>query len=1254
MSSIKEFFFILEKHSRRKTTKKRQLLINSIDKNKALVTYIQQNGFAMSLQREYNLRFVFIKQSKFSAKNKGLLFDGRFVGHEGKELFFLHRDGDILLCVTKKKLIDKYLKLDSTPITHTSLKDCLTQQFGQLRNTTESSFLSCADVAQYLSSQGLEDKVVIHLEVRPGPNKELVRYWVATETAICQVESGGTVMEVIAYTCASNLQLSFRMEIVEQSNETMHVDKVLPEFATTVYSLPKFKANKRAAMTIKLTGLNLWYRLGLVDKRFVSMVGSQIPYHYGFIHFECDTAGVPRFVTYTDYFEKNVIIKHWELPRGHKTGAHSLNKKEIEFARDFFPFLFQRQRAAAIAKCNVACGSLANGLKGLGLEKRGKLANATDGLKEFVLGLRIFVYVQSNFTMNWLRLIAFEYKNSDCYIKDVPKTLFCAHHERKFPKKDMLTSSTDRQGEVLTLTCFTIRFENCRNFLASKPTSVGENYNNSQFYQPDSLFSFSHELGCDCGEDEIPKLCISGDEGFQFDRERAFVPCQISTTSIRLHCKQRGFQRCMHLLYLITNINAYLWSNFGFDWVTSRLTSVGIVTHCCVTSAAFDNNQLYQSMEKLKPEMMEYFAKYTKGGIVETARKKLASGESIRPSFESFEPAKSLMELDIISSYASSTIQAHLPKGYCMAYFKRNQDDMLSRVDSCRSKHFEFNVFLYETKKMLDFLESIGGTMIAVFSSFGPFGLFSVSGSPVDIAYVYKTNEGKTSLLLLNAHGAFVHGCPLCYDKSASYVGGKTLEEVILKTKTRDEEIKTWVSKAECSGLYGSVAYTTRYSCHDYKSEPLNKFIRECPDTRIRRLVDAYPVASLIKPSDVIELAIRFAQTGKSSGFVVGSASIPEGLKSKTFGTIPVKLSGKTLCLSHSTGNDLTLFTFESLARMVTEHCLCLTSVESITFFSRDIDVSNIYGQLAKTRTDARLSGQSAFQGYLKRALNHSVGTMNAKQRKDKIRSSLHTTLLDVRKRSPKERIYKVIGSTENNKMVYEQKKPVCISRQRLQSPLYFSNAPVPRYHAILEHSKLTLQQIFTFLDRNLLSTKFAYLKCNTDGLLIALTENCLLDCVIPWKKTVFCEEAEELFDFDQQTSTAVWGDKIVPRPNGFFLGSYGKVKIEKCITMGDGIKNWSFYSPHSRFYAIKVEEDVEELKTNFAHKFSGVSVGSERAFTLAQNLVENENATETVQQIKTSTFSGLSMTQRYTLKHKKMWLERNPIQFGDSVPFGV
>ena len=113
MSSIKEFFFILEKHSRRKTTKKRQLLINSIDKNKALVTYIQQNGFAMSLQREYNLRFVFIKQSKFSAKNKGLLFDGRFVGHEGKELFFLHRDGDILLCVTKKKLIDKYLKLDS-------------------------------------------------------------------------------------------------------------------------------------------------------------------------------------------------------------------------------------------------------------------------------------------------------------------------------------------------------------------------------------------------------------------------------------------------------------------------------------------------------------------------------------------------------------------------------------------------------------------------------------------------------------------------------------------------------------------------------------------------------------------------------------------------------------------------------------------------------------------------------------------------------------------------------------------------------------------------------------------------------------------------------------------------------------------------------------------------------------------------------------------------------------------------------------
>ena len=1254
MSSCNEFFFILEKHSRRKTTKKRKRLAESISKNKKLLTHIKQNGFGMAVQREYNVRFAFVKQSKVARHNTGLLFDGRFVGEEGKEMVFILRDGDLLLCITKKQFLKNYLLPSSQPTGYAKLKECLAHHFGQLPDAIEPRASTSENVLMYLSSLGLTDKVVVHLEVRPGHYGEFLRYWVATEDAIQRVENGEHVVELVAFTCPVSLELSFRSDSLECTAQTpsssLHVSAGVENF-----QLPQYKANRRAAMTLKLTGLNLWYRLGLVDKRFVGMLGSYVPYHYGFLNLECDTGGVPRFITYTDFFGEKAVSKHWELSRGHSSESYVLNKKEIKFAREFFLFLFERQQAATKAKCKVLCQPLAHGLGAIGHEKRSKFSYALRGLEEVVLGLRVFIYVQSKFTMNWLRILAFDYKNSSFYNEDAPKKLFCQHFEKKFPAKQLLTITSDRQGEVLSLNCFTIKFENCRNFLATKPVSIGESHSNVEFYETDSLFAFAHELGCDCDEEEVAKVALSNSHSIQFDREPAFVPCKVSTTNIRLYCRRRGFQRCMHLLYLVTNINAYLWTNYDFDWITSNITSVGIVTQSCVTTAAFKNNKLYQSMEKLKPEMMEYFAKYTKGGIVETARKSLASGESIRPSFESFDPAVTLMELDIISSYASSTTQAQLPTGFCMAYFRRKQDDMLYRVDSCRTNHFEFKVYLYETKLFLDYLESVGGSMVSIYSAFGPFGLLSVAGSPVDIAYVYRTNNAtKASLLLMNAHGAFVHGCPLCYDKRASYIGGKTLDEVIEKTKLRDEEIKAWVCRVGKSGLFESVAYTTRYSCHDYKEESLSNFVQNSTDPRIRRLIDAYPKTALIKPSDVTALACNMSRTGRGAGFVVGSASIPKWLRSKTFGAIPVKLTGRTLCLSHSTGEDLTLFTFESLFRLVLEHSLQLTYVEAVIFFSRDHDMSSIYEGLAKTRTDAKLSGQAAFQGYLKRALNHSVGTMGAKQKKGKVHSSLHSALLQVDKNKVRQRLYRVIGKTENNTMIIEQKKLNFISNKRTSNQLYFSNAPVPRYHAILEHSKLKLQQIFTFLDRNLLSTKFAYLKCNTDGLLIALSERCLVDCVIPWKQAAFTEEAKQLFDLDMQTSMAVWGTESAARPEGCFLGGYGRVKIEKCITVGGRVKQWSFFSPHSRFYAIKVEEDVEQPLPAFQHKCSGISVGSERAFEIAKTLVENENAIEKIEQEKTTGNSGQPVTQIYTFRHKKAWLERQPILYGDSLPLFV
>jgi hypothetical protein len=112
-------------------------------------------------------------------------------------------------------------------------------------------------------------------------------------------------------------------------------------------------------------------------------------------------------------------------------------------------------------------------------------------------------------------------------------------------------------------------------------------------------------------------------------------------------------------------------------------------------------------------------------------------------------PASTILEMDITSSYGYASSNMMTPSGFCYGYIA-NEDGILVRCDKTpRHKTFEFLSVFYT----LHALEKQGYVIQTVYSNFHQYGIFSINKYPVDLVVICQKQQSPGKILLFQFDG---------------------------------------------------------------------------------------------------------------------------------------------------------------------------------------------------------------------------------------------------------------------------------------------------------------------------------------------------------------------------------------------------------------------------------------------------------------------------------------------------------------------
>jgi hypothetical protein len=172
------------------------------------------------------------------------------------------------------------------------------------------------------------------------------------------------------------------------------------------------------------------------------------------------------------------------------------------------------------------------------------------------------------------------------------------------------------------------------------------------------------------------------------------------------------------------------WRQFGKDWMENFTVDI----HCdaryvnlsslSFTAVWLDYTRFaghfHQGLEKTKAAYEDVLRKHSRGGYSFSCQDKVDAGQLLSPGGEI---AKSIRELDFVSSYPAACSNMQVPTGFAVGY--TNIDGTLTKSDPvARHKSFEFKAVFYTLTKMLQ------TNIVSVFSNFHQSGFLSI-GMPM-------------------------------------------------------------------------------------------------------------------------------------------------------------------------------------------------------------------------------------------------------------------------------------------------------------------------------------------------------------------------------------------------------------------------------------------------------------------------------------------------------------------------------------------
>jgi hypothetical protein len=200
-------------------------------------------------------------------------------------------------------------------------------------------------------------------------------------------------------------------------------------------------------------------------------------------------------------------------------------------------------------------------------------------------------------------------------------------------------------------------------------------------------------------------------------------------------------------------------------------------------------------------------------------------------------------------------------KGYHACHDAVDGQQLVSH-DNFKPGQFEFlNCML----KIAEFLARDDVKIFTCYHKYSPLGQFRIGSSPLDLAIVYfrKDKKGRWPIqpqyAFFNMNHQFTHSCDRGCAPLKSYIGGKTSEMLIEKTRLVDEMHQKFLSALFAQKRY---TYETVYSCHretelficpftGHRAKSILQLFRTTPNAWLRGLIDWFPRE---KTLDLIQL----------------------------------------------------------------------------------------------------------------------------------------------------------------------------------------------------------------------------------------------------------------------------------------------------------------------------------------------------------------------------------------------------------------
>jgi len=500
------------------------------------------------------------------------------------------------------------------------------------------------------------------------------------------------------------------------------------------------------------------------------------------------------------------------------------------------------------------------------------------------------------------------------------------------------------------------------------------------------------------------------------------------------------------LAALYCGVNDFCLQHFDLDLTTLAFLSMANISNLIFWNLYIKNcngSWLVHPIEQTLNYNVGKLREYCKGGYSFSAKREIICGDLIDP-LNPATNAKSLINLDIVASYgfAASNINAACGFGSTFVNGQRLES-------SQRYKFFEFRAVFY-TIYTWEILEK--KQIRVVYSNYTSCGVFYIGKYPIDLVAIFQDG----SLEIVQFDSAFCHGCNCC--NLPSYASGKTKQELMTRTRDRDQFTLKWIKD---TGVKAKYRICTDCCNPLFKKSFLDFQFKTVPE--LKRLISGY--SSIISNNlENVHSEITFIAIAELE------ENFPTFLASTTF-------EKKKLLLTSDYYNYIKI------------NCpkLKIINVEWVIFYKKDYIFNTVYKHLL----NGRESSLENVKQFYKNVINLSCGYFGTNLAKGNART------LRITNNTPANfnlNNYSIITLEPNSQDLYIIKTN--LTGQKLKNLSSASSFSLIHFAMIIEYGKMRLEKIFNFYYTYFKPDSFKILYAHIDSTILVFSTDTIEEAV--------------------------------------------------------------------------------------------------------------------------------------------------------------